>query len=462
MIPSINWPISRLDEARSPFLRSQAERPIRITNDTASFSGASQEELEAIDLLRELSNLPEVEVLETLPGHAQYYEVGLCQQDSISIPITLRTTDHRLSREIEHLDGLRSIAAHIAEQCWLESPQTNAALKKVLLVQAHQVLRQDIFVSLCPQLLKYRSRFFGNANIRTPLEGVKILGLFLRSRDNNVWQATPRVRKSIDNGGFYWILARHKLSNMWRYFSACVFAEKVRKDDILYLGQSVLMRSAWTLEARDAIGTYYYVSQNNNIRDAMMYHFNYLTLLLVGAFDALARVAWRAYGISNPKEGRAGFHREDQKMALKNVGAANLHNLISTQHFADLMTLLHELRNTIHGAGLPTSARGRSDGNQDSLVTVLSQYQKKLLEAAQRLGPAERWGMILDRNLHFEPYTYAVTLVEECLSQMNGIAAATDTRGLFPAGYSIPALTDKPASDDVFDEFMMKRLAILG
>jgi hypothetical protein len=194
----------------------------------------------------------------------------------------------------------------------------------------------------------------------------------------------------------------------------------------------------------------------------MMYHFNYLTLLLVGAFDAQARVAWRAYGISRPKEQRAGFHRTDQKNALNNGGATSLYGLISAQHFDDLMTILHELRNTIHGAGLPTSARGRAGGDQDSLVTVLPQYQNKLWEAAQRLGAPERWGMILDRSLQFEPYAYAVTLVEECLSQIDEIAAATNITGLFPAGYSIPLLTDKAPNDGIFDEFIMKRLAILG
>jgi len=88
--------------------------------------------------------------------------------------------------------------------------------------------------------------------------------------------------ESFSRGRFYWVLARNKLPNMRRYFSGCVYAGAVRKDDTLYLGQSVLMRCARALEARDAIGFNFYIPQNNDVRDAIMYHFDYLMLLLSG------------------------------------------------------------------------------------------------------------------------------------------------------------------------------------
>ena len=50
----------------------------------------------------------------------------------------------------------------------------------------------------------------------------------------------------------------------------------------------------------------------------MMYHFDYLTLLLVGILDAQARIVHRAYGFTKPKEKHAGFRIDGFRNELKN------------------------------------------------------------------------------------------------------------------------------------------------
>jgi len=62
----------------------------------------------------------------------------------------------------------------------------------------------------------------------------------------------------------------------------------------------------------------------------------------------------------------------------------------------------------------------------------------------------------------FEPYTYATTLVNECLAQIDAIAAATNVAGLFPDGLTIPPLQESPPNNEVFGEDTRNRIAILG
>jgi hypothetical protein len=288
------------------------------------------------------------------------------------------------------------------------------------------------------------------------------VGLFLRSRNNYTWRANQRERHSFDRGLFYWVLVRHRLPSMWRYFSACVYAEAIRRDDTLYLGQSILERCFRSLEARDAIGIQFYIPQNNNTRDTIMYHFDYLTLLLAGAFDAQARIARRAYRIEQPNERMTGFRRQEFLNALRNHGANALYNIVSGQYYQDLMTLLHELRNTIHGAGLPTLSYQDRASPEQSFVTILSEHRDALWRAAERCGLPEKWGLIRMHEALFEPYTYAVTLVDECFRQIDAITAATDVTRLFPDEHAIPPLQDGPPDDNVFGEHIRKRLAILG
>lgn len=458
MIPFMKWPDHRRDEPFSPFLRGKGERAIKITFHSSSFIGATAEETEAIDLLREFSFLSEVEAIDTQTGQLPYLEIGEYDGKAALIPITVTDKDQQSRDDLEFYDDLLSISARISNQCDLGSPETLTALGEILLVKAAERLRSDILVSLSPRLLGHRTKSaLQRANVRSPLEAAKIVGLFLRSRGNYTWQVTPTVRRHFDSGGFYNVLARHKLPNMWHYSSVCESMRAVRPDDTSQLCRSLLMRCAWALEARDAVGKRFYGLHNNTTRDVMMYHFNYLTLLLVGAFDAQARIAYRAYGITKPKERNASFRNLDFLNVLKSNGATSLYSLTSNQNFLDLTTLLHKLRNTIHGSVFPMMF-----SDQESFVIVMTEYQKELWEAAKRLGPPERWGLVQDSYLRFEPYTYAATLVEECFSLIDKIAIETDVMRLFPAGHPIPALQNHAPNDGVFDEPIRRRLAILG
>lgn len=418
------------------------------------------------NLLRRYANYPnlsEIEALDTEAGTLPHLKIGSFENGDTHIPITVTSQNRTLHSGIPFPNQWLQIAAQLAGQADPLHPETQATLTDLVIARAHCELKYDILITLSPQLLSHRATgVVRDANPRTPSEAAQIVGLFLRTRDNYTWQAHQKASLAFDRGLFYLVLVRHRLPHLWRYFSACVHAEAARRDDILYLGQSILVRCVRSLEARDAIGAWFYVPQGNNVRDVIMYHFDYLTLLLAGAFDAQARVARRAYRINQPNERNTSFRRTEFLDALRDKGANDLCNLISGQYYKDLMTLLYELRNTIHGAGLPTLAYQAVAEPEESFVTVLPEYSDQLWQAAERCGSPENWGLIRLHEVQFEPYTYAISLVNECLSQIDAIAAATEVTGLFPDGYAIPPLQDGPPDDNVFTERIRKRLAVLG
>jgi hypothetical protein len=239
-----------------------------------------------------------------------------------------------------------------------------------------------------------------------------------------------------------------------------VAAGEARGDDLSELGGSILVRSVRALEARDAIGVQFYMPQNATDEDQIMYHFNYLTLLLAGALDAQAMVAKRAYQVSF-KETQVSFRKCEFRKCLQQKGALTLYNLITGQRFKNITIMLYELRNTIHAAALTTIAYQQAGGTEHSFIAVPPDIGRTLWDAAEQLGSAHRWGLSkIGSKVHLEPYSYATALVEEGLSLIDAVAAATDIERLFPAGQPIPVFRAVAPTDGPFE--WAERIALLA
>jgi len=460
MIPPIIWARSGLDEPSSPFIRGKTERPLRITFHTSSFTDASPEDLYAIEILRQFCSFHEIEALDTEAGSLPYLEIGTFNPAGNHIPVTV-SNRNAICGIIGPTSQWPRIAAQLTGQNVPTHPEAQAMLTDLLLAQAHCTLHHDILITLSPRLLNNRSKSsICEANPRSPTEAVQIVGLFLRFRENYAGQMQ---NAAFNRWLFYWVLARYRLPKMWRYFSACVEAESIWRDHTLSLGQSILVRCHRAIEARDAIGMQFYIAQSDSVREAILYHFDYLTILLAGAFDAQAMVARRSYAIKRPDKRYTSFGNPVFMKALRDKGATQLYLLTQEQRFKDIRTLLHELRNTIHAASFPPSPRLSKEGKEIFFLEVLPEYCSKLSAAAQRCGGLEKWGLIRDSDgLWLEPYSYGITLVTECLDLINAIAERTDITGLFPHGHDISALQDRPPNNEVFNETVGKCVLVLG
>lgn len=460
MIETIVWK-RRGIQTPSAFLRGSAERPLRVTLHTSSFQNLSDDEIEILELLSELSSLPELDILQTEAGSLPHIDLGDFENatDDVRVRVIYQGEPRRFTHVLypkQYYEMAVRMGGHEAQKA-----DVGVAFQDLLIARAHTVLDQDILVTKSPWLLNHpKNVFVREANPRTILDAAKVIGLFLRSRDRYVYRIVDIATLSFDRGLFYWVLVRQYLPNLWRYFSACVESQAIRKDDVLFVGQSILRRCERALQARDKIGEQFYVPQGNSTRDVMMYHFDYLTLLLGGALDAEAVIAHRVYGLAG-EEKQASFRRAGFVKALEQMKAKRLYALVTSQKSKDLLAILFELRNTIHRAALTTLGYISVPHSEASYIEVDPGLANILWAATQRLATPEEWGLVKEVEMMIEPYTCAAMLVRECLQLIDEIAAATDIEALF-MGQPAPKLMDAPPEDDVFGSSIRKRLSLLG
>lgn len=479
MINPIHWPEPQHDELPSPFLRGEKERPLRITFHTSTLIDLSAKEAESLETLYELSRLPEIEALQTEEGDFSHIEIGAFDINAKYIPITIRRDNGTIHMGIDFPRQWLTIAEELAGRFVSGSTDTEMMLNDILVARAHHECHQDILVTNSPRLLTNRERLFlCEANPCPPSEAIRIAGLYFRLHGNYTLFLRRGTRITTHRKTFYWDLARESLPNMAHYIRICALSGDVRNDDTLDLAHSVQIRCVRALEARDGIGEQFYVPATHDSGDKMLYHFDYLTLLLSGALDAQARIAYRVYEANDPKsERQVNFRREDFKKSLQAQGAHNLHQLISESYFENLITLLYELRNTIHAAGLPVPQSQGAEHPETSFLTIPNSQNNLanlIWGAAEKCGSPNEWGLTRKQyTLHrqekepdyrddvlLEPYADASTLTRRIIDVINAIATATDVERLLPRGYLIPKLHGSAL--DRIDEISRKRVVLLG
>ena len=394
MIQQIKWGRRNSTEPVSPFTRGKADRPIRILLHSSSFAGADNDQLKAAELLRELTKLTVVEAIDTEPGALPYLEIENVNPDKSSIPIIVKDGKNwKIKSGIRASEDWFKAFASSSDNSRIEGVDHERAYQDFLVALATDELRYDVLITLSPYILGNRKNpWLRSANLRSPLEAVKTLGLLLRTRGGYLFEPMPNYFLELDRRSIHKDSLRHKLPNLSRYTKACAHAEALGSAGIKYLAESVLVRCTRILQARDEIGALFYMPQSNESRDAIMYHIDYLALLLVGVFDAQARVARRAYEINRPNEMDTGFRRKEFLKALKARSATGLYNLVSEQNFSDLTDLTHLIRNSIHGSVWPTIASENYNDLEESFIKVPPPYREKLWQAALRRGSADNWG----------------------------------------------------------------------
>lgn len=476
MIEPLSWEWRREDE-ENPF-RKGSTRPIKITIHSSSFHELDAEQASALALLRELAMLGDIDVLDTDRSAAKSVEIGDPEPGQDFYDVTVWNDGERgLGTYIPHPKQQRTTAQTLVLSADPLHPEFQAALQDVVLVGAHNALGRDVLITESRWIHDPRWRHGSrSANPRTILQAAQIVGLLLRSRNNYVFRG---ARKSLldpiafSRSLFYLVLMRHRTPSMWRYYSACVASGDRRASEIPAIGTSILSRCKHAIEARDHIGEAYYAPHSDGSSDHTTYHFDYLTLLLVGALDAQARIAHRAYGLKGTD--RVNFRGGTSSgfvQGLRKAGAMPLYDLLIEPRTEALLTLLFEIRNTIHSASLASHGYHTTGKGPGWIEVNEGELATKLWNAASAAGGAEAWGLkkvryqLGDKGpvvepIQLAPYPYAVQLVRDGLGLVDRIAAATDVDRLFDSRER-PDLLERPPEDQIYSTDVMTRLGLLG
>jgi len=478
LIEALNWE-GRTEKEENPFLRGST-RPIRVTLHTSSFKTLTNRQEVALKLLRELSALDDIDLLDTSPDAPYHFTIDPLKPGEDHYDVTAFRGSEAVCYTGVSFAKQQLVTAQCVAQNWRpDDPTVAAAIQDVLTARAHVSLGRDLLVTESEFIFHTAARHVATrANSRPILEAVKIIGLLLRSRNKYVF-GTERQSflepTAFSRSLYYWVLSRHRTPNMWRYHSACAAASTRRLNELVSMAQSVLGRCRNALRATDLIGEAFYAPNNDGSGDDTTYHFDYLTLLLVGALDAQARIAHRVYRIKEPPIRRVNFRGGAASrflQALKTAGATELYGLLTDSRVQAVMTLLFEVRNTIHSASLGSNGfhtTGRGPGwievDEGDLAT-------KLWDSATTAGGAEAWGLEklrltfgsdgpLEQPIRLEPFRYATQLVRECINLVDRIAAATNVELLFD-GQSVPLLADGPEGRRDWPPDVPVRLDILN
>ena len=147
--------------------------------------------------------------------------------------------------------------------------KTCALALRLPVLEAHTQTHRDLFITSHPDFLTLRSRIL-DANIKDLREGLRIVGLYLRWSGDFTICASQKTKRCFYRHLFYWVLCRHRLPAMWRYFSACLqYGQEThtQNEELGDLAGTILERCVRVLQARDEVGFRFYQRQDYTTRD---------------------------------------------------------------------------------------------------------------------------------------------------------------------------------------------------
>ena len=403
MISKITWPHS--PEKGNPFGGINGFRNLRITFHSGSFSDASFEETKALEMLYGLASLDNIDAL-SFDGEIY---------PRVVFGNIFNEKDHIEFRVVDQNNGAladgRTPVSRVDDNAilWLtgiykpSDVQTNEIVRQNLLkAETHYFLHRDIFITLSPLLLKNRE-VLEHCNIYTPLQALKIVGLYLRMRGEFEWisEVQGKARFTTSRYNFYQFLSRGLLPKSWKYMSS--LGLHPRHDELVQLGWSIIERFSRALQARDEIARLFYLPDTSGSEDQKSYHFDYLTLLLTSTLDVQALIMNKVYGF-RLDDYNCGLRRRAFKEAVKsNPSSMNIDSLLEGNN--GFIEILFKLRNKIHTTSLRTD------------ISTPEIYPDELLDAIYQYNSSNHWGIqkqkvtvIQNKNPPVPSFKYSVDI----------------------------------------------------
>lgn len=315
-------------------------------------------------------------------------------------------------------------------------------------------MKADLYITDRPYLHDRGRAFARGVTICRPEDALPLLSLYLRRQDRFLVDQ----RFAFNRGLFYWVGTRELLPEAWRWFTACVQHSTGSGDDgLMLLAGSLLQRVDRALEARDEIHAALNQTQNNDVREDALAHLDVVLILLMAAMDVTARVAHRVLGLPPGDDYRAAWQsrRRGGWFAAIQANAPALAAVIADgTPGADTLTILRLLRNSVHGAALQGLAFNPRSGSQESLVGLPRDDEAEVLDAMDRLGGRNVWGVrrLLPGRSHVDPGLLVDRLLVSTVETLNALMAATPVE-MLPHVALAPSDRLPPDPKDALDPF---------
>ncbi len=272
-------------------------------------------------------------------------------------------------------------------------------------IAAHRTGHRHIFVTTEFGPFCRNRRDLTRCGALRPKQAALALGLFLRSRnDRTLIMMSGGSRFCEDTSSFYLTLGRARLAQMESFLQNCMLIRGELNSAVRRLAWSIVERTARACQARDQVLRCHL---SDDSKTNIAYHFDYLTISLVGAWDSLAQVVGILYGIPTRSGRYPGFRRQWFSKALRENGGQVVVASIELDRNNAIIELLHYLRNAIHG---PPYAQVIHD--HELRFAVAAEVQERVTRSVTILGGGEDIGFVGKDQSSFQPAQVAEKIVE--------------------------------------------------
>ncbi|MCX6399271.1 MAG: hypothetical protein NTX33_04975 [Propionibacteriales bacterium] len=396
-------------------------RPLRILFDETSTADWRAGNSEASALLRSLAKAGAIESLnysDDGPPATALRLPSLHNDGAVAgWALAARVDDPsrpQLSHEVTYAIGdsirLSAISGDVGRADRVQSDRTyshlseeDAARERGLASVAYGTalaVKADLLVTTRPFLTR-NLWFSGQGTVSaSPEVAIALIGQFLRSRSDFLVRLPNLPSQSVlartGKGTFYWIAARALLPSGWSWQDQCRVHDEVDGSaDLGTLALSVFQRVSRCLVARDSARWLDYMPATNDVIDDLMSTLDVILVNLVGAYDAVARVANKLLAI-DARGNQVGWQKSGWLDQVRRRSALLAAIIERGTPEADLFEVLRLLRNTVHEVPLQPLGQISSWGEIASGGTAMRlprRDSQRIVEILNRRGWSDTFGL---------------------------------------------------------------------
>jgi hypothetical protein len=331
--------------------------------------------------------------------------------------------------------------------------------RDVIVARVAVVMRVDLLVTASMPLLDSALAWITAANPMTAESALAVVGLYLRGR-----RQYPMLAPDLLCFGEHlllWSAARAQLPSGCRWGSALVaHSRAVQRDGPMFLFQSLHERMVRLLRCRDRVHAALLVPQNNQTAGEVTEALDYFMVNLVGAFDAAARAAHLAVGLSPSSRRSAAWHHDTWRSRVRTV-SPDLADLFApgTEH-SRVLEICRILRNTVHGEAMHTTAVHAGGRPLQTLVALPEDDAEDVAELFDSLGGQDEWGLhrLAPSRVHVDAARLIERLLPHALQVLDDALRLTPVERLDGV---LTSLTTSPPEDRSFGLGTRTRASLL-
>lgn len=313
-------------------------------------------------------------------------------------------------------------------ECGVDRATATQAAEVVLTAQAFGA---DIIATDNPVLVNA----YDDYNAFVPADALALVGLYLRKRGVNIITSNDGFPTQTSRFTALSVALDHLIPNLFILQQGSIGKHEQGEDFQTVphrLALSARTRLYRMMLARDLLHESFHRNATRGGAEDAAFALDTLMLNLVGAFDALARLANDVYGLGL-KPGKCGWQfKKPFRKELRNHGGGDLADAAAAKEFQDTFELLRQLRNSIHGEALDTQTFEFTGDERDRYpLTLLGQDALDLVECAERVGGPAAWGLSdwTERfGVQVQADTFAERAVEEAVKHLKVLTDAFDLK----------------------------------